>query len=676
MVAKTTRFVDASVALGGILVIARLTRSPLLTFLVNTLLSRIPNLRGSVRQADIDLREPKIVLRDLSLLYRLNGVEQRLKVSAIELEANWKELIRGTIETRGRIDSAHAWLILDRATTNHRDSASRQAAVRKTARPDSDASENRREQSSWQDQIRRLPPFRIDLLALENSAVRVETISQQASAAILLHGLNLQIENLANSRKLAPTLLAKAAGSARLMTHGMMAFCAEGYPLARQPTFNIDAAITDVALTDFHDALEQLATIDVRRGLLNVSLEAAAAHGQIHGYVKPTFDHLQIEPPKPASLFAKLKAYAIKLVAKIGRNRRKDRVATRIDFDGAFDDPQVDVMQAIAKFIRNGFITAERASIEHRIWFARAGRSAQEVHIHYGLRKPTKIGSALGLFKNALSRWNADSASRMAAALAFYMAFSIAPLLLLAITIAGFVFGRDAVQGKIVEQISGLVGTHSAEAIQGMIQAAYQPGKGLFASVISIVTLLVGAIGVLSELKAALNQIWRTQESGSVTEIVKRNVVFLGMMLGIGLLLAVSLIISTAIAAVGAYFGSFLPARQSVLEAVNFAFSFGVVWVLFAAIYRILPNTDVEWHDVWIGAAVTSLLFNFGKLGLGLYLGRSAVASEYGAAGSILIFLLWVYYSGLIFYYGAEFTAVYSESHGSHMHKSAAKDVA
>jgi membrane protein len=661
MASKTTKLIDAAVTFAAVATIAKLTRSPLLTFLANSLLARIPGLEGGIRQVDLSLTEPKLIVHDLSVLYRLNGRAQRLKLRSFELEAQWKQLLRGAIEARSRVDAAELWLRLAPSSSGD-DSHARGNRIAKRAK---DRNEKRADESSWPRRIRQLPPIKIDSLTFTNCAIRLELLPIQPSSALLVQDLNLRAANLVNSKELRSSLLAKASGRARLMTSGDLAFSAEGYPLAEMPTFNIDMTVTNLALNELHDWLEELATIDVKRGVLNFSLEAAAAHGEIHGYVKPTFDHLQIEPPQPAGFFAKTKAYLVKLLAKIGRNRRKDRVATRIDFDGAFDAPDFDIWGAIGAFVRNGFMTAERASLEHRIWFARAGRSADEVRIHYGPKKHSTLGSTLGLFKAALSRWNADSASRMAAALAYYMAFSVAPVLLLAITIAGFAFGRDAVQGKIVEQISGLVGTHSAETIQSMIQAAYRPGQGVIASIVSIVTLLFGAIGVFSELKAALNQIWRTEESGSVKEIVKKNVVFLGMMLGIGLLLAVSLIISTAIAAVGAYFGSFLPARQSILQFLNFAFSFGVVTILFAAIYRILPNTDIEWRDVWVGAAVTSLLFNLGKLGLGLYLGRSAVASEYGAAGSILIFLLWVYYSGLIFYYGAEFTAVYSESHGS-----------
>jgi membrane protein len=247
----------------------------------------------------------------------------------------------------------------------------------------------------------------------------------------------------------------------------------------------------------------------------------------------------------------------------------------------------------------------------------------------------------------------------------YYTAFSMAPLLILAISIAGLVLGREAAQGKIVEQIAGLVGKQSAAAIQSMIEAANRPSKGIFASVIGIVSLIAGATGVLSELKSALNKIWRTQERGEIKESVKKNVIFLGMVLGIGFLLTVSLVVSAAVSGVGTFLGGLLPAPEFLLHFADLLLSVGIIAVLFAAMYKILPNTTVEWRDVWLGSVVTSFLFAVGKLGLGIYIGKGALSSSYGAAGSILALLLWVYYSGLIFYFGAELTKTYTDRYGS-----------
>jgi membrane protein len=254
----------------------------------------------------------------------------------------------------------------------------------------------------------------------------------------------------------------------------------------------------------------------------------------------------------------------------------------------------------------------------------------------------------------------------MAAALSYYTAFSMAPLLILAISIAGLALGREAAQGKIIEQIGGLVGPKSAAAIRDMLQAAAnRPSQGVVATIIGIVSLVAGASGVLSELKTALNTIWRTQEVGDVKEVIRKNALFLGMLLGIGFLMTVSLVLSAALATLGKFLGGFLPAPELILQVLDFILSAAIISVLFAAMYRFLPNTRVAWRDVWVGAVVTSLLFTIGKIGLGLYIGKSAVASSYGAAGSILVLLLWIYYSGLIFYFGAEFTKVYADRCGS-----------
>jgi membrane protein len=257
----------------------------------------------------------------------------------------------------------------------------------------------------------------------------------------------------------------------------------------------------------------------------------------------------------------------------------------------------------------------------------------------------------------------------MAAALSYYTAFSMAPLLIIAIAIAGLALGRDAAQGKIVEQMGGLVGKESAAAIQTMIQAANRPAKGIFASVIGIFSLIAGAIGVLSELKSALNRIWRAKEESDVSEFVKKNVMFLGMLLGIGFLLTVSLILSAAIATFGQYLGGLLPEQELILHLVDFTLSIAITTVMFAAMYRYLPGAPIQWRDVWIGATLTSVLFYLGKLGLGIYIGKSAIASSYGAAGAILVLLLWVYYSDLIFYFGAEFTKTFADNYGSRKEK-------
>lgn len=281
-------------------------------------------------------------------------------------------------------------------------------------------------------------------------------------------------------------------------------------------------------------------------------------------------------------------------------------------------------------------------------------------------KKPYGFASLLEIFKETFARWSADSATTRAAALSYYTAFSMAPIILLAVALAGLMLGRQAAQGRIMEQLAGLVGAQSAAAIQGMVEAANRRATtGALASVLGVISLVVGAIGVLAELKGALNQIWRTKAPSSLKELVTQNVLYVGFLLGIGFLLAVSLIISAVIASMGKFAAGIIPCPDLILQTSEFIFSVGIITVLFAAMFKFLPDTEVKWHDVWLGAALTAILFNLGKLGLGLYLGRGAVGSAYGAAGSVLIILLWVYYSGLIFYFGAEFTRLYAERFGS-----------
>ncbi len=270
-----------------------------------------------------------------------------------------------------------------------------------------------------------------------------------------------------------------------------------------------------------------------------------------------------------------------------------------------------------------------------------------------------------GLLRVTLRRFSEDKVMRMAAALSYYTTFSLAPLLILAIAISGMVFGREAAQGHIMAQISGLVGTESAAAIQSMIEAANRPAAGALATVIGIVTLLFGATGVFSELRDGLNDIWDVEDHTGFTTMLKQRAKLFGLVLGIGFLLTVSLVISAAVSGLGAVLGGMMPIPEFVLHLLDFSVSFAVISVLFATLYKFVPSTQVAWHDVWIGSTATSFLFVLGKLILGLYLGKGSVASSYGAAGSVLIILLWVYYSGIILYIGAEFTRVYADRHGS-----------
>lgn len=280
-----------------------------------------------------------------------------------------------------------------------------------------------------------------------------------------------------------------------------------------------------------------------------------------------------------------------------------------------------------------------------------------------------KLQDIFGLLKETFNEWNEDKASRLAAALAYYTIFSLAPLLVIVIAIAGAVFGEEAARNQIVGQIQGLVGQQGAEAVQAMILNASKPGSGLIASIVGVVALLFGASGLFGQLQDALNTIWEVtpKPDRGLKGIIQDRFFSFTMVLGTGFLLLVSLVLSAALAAFGNYFGHLMPGMAELWQFVNFAVSFGVITLLFALIYRVLPDAKVAWGDVWIGAAVTALLFTIGRLLIGLYLGSSAIGSAYGAAGSLVVVLVWVYYSAQILLFGAEFTQVYATRYGSHI---------
>lgn len=270
------------------------------------------------------------------------------------------------------------------------------------------------------------------------------------------------------------------------------------------------------------------------------------------------------------------------------------------------------------------------------------------------------------LMKDAASDWSRDRAPRLGAALAYYTVFSLVPFLVVVIAVIGLVFGEVAAQSAILSQIAELVGEQTAAAIKDMILRANQPSTGLFATAVAVATLLIGASGVFGQLQDALNTVWGVEpkEGRGVWGFIKDRFLSFVAVLGTGFLLLVSLILSSALAAFGKWFGGLLPLPEAVLQLMNFALSFLVVTGLFALIFKVLPDAKVAWRDVWIGAALTSALFTIGKFALGVYLGKSNVASAYGATGSLVLVLLWVYYSAQILLYGAEFTQVYANRVG------------
>ena len=271
------------------------------------------------------------------------------------------------------------------------------------------------------------------------------------------------------------------------------------------------------------------------------------------------------------------------------------------------------------------------------------------------------------LLTATFSKWSDDHAQALGAALAFYTVFSLAPLLLFGIAIAGLVFGEEAAEGQIFGQIRDLVGEGSAKTIQAILENVRKPSTGVIATCIAAVTLFFGATGVFAQVQESLNIIWgvkTNQQSGIVQFLKSRFLSFLAV-LGSGFLLLASLVLSAGLAAIGDGLESFLPGPEFLIQLMNVLISFGAITLLFAMIYKILPDVSIRWSDVWIGAGMTSLLFTIGKLLIGLYLGKSEVGLVYGAAGSLIVILLWVYYASQIFLFGAEFTAVYASSHGS-----------
>ncbi|HEX5397463.1 MAG TPA: YihY/virulence factor BrkB family protein, partial [Verrucomicrobiae bacterium] len=279
------------------------------------------------------------------------------------------------------------------------------------------------------------------------------------------------------------------------------------------------------------------------------------------------------------------------------------------------------------------------------------------------------LRSSYALIKQTVTEWMDLGVSRMGAALAFYTLFAVTPLFVITLAMAGLWFGEEAARRELFGQISGLVGSEGGEAIQALVSAARKPTTGAWATVIAVGTLFVGATGVFVQLQDSLNSIWgvRRKSGQGLRNFINDRLLSFALIVGIGFLLLVSLILSAGLAALGNFLTGVLPAQETLWQWINFGGSFGVITLLFAIIFKVLPDVKIAWRDVWIGAVLTALLFNLGKYLLGLYLGRSSVSSAYGAAGSLVIVLLWVYYSAQILFFGAKFTQIYSNRYGSHL---------
>ncbi len=277
------------------------------------------------------------------------------------------------------------------------------------------------------------------------------------------------------------------------------------------------------------------------------------------------------------------------------------------------------------------------------------------------------------LLKLSFRDWKEDKASRLSAALAYYTIFSLAPMLLIILAVTSLFWSRDAVQTQVLNQVEGLVGAEGRTFISDLLTSATSPTGGILGTIVGVVTLVFGALGVFNELHNALNTIWEVEEeeetkSGFIEglkKIIFGRLLSFGMILGIGFLLLVSLVISAGISAMQETVGNAVPLSEILLQILNLVISIGVITVLFALIFKFLPDAEIAWRDVWLGAFVTALLFSLGKFLIGLYLGNSTVGSSFGAAGSLVLLLLWIYYSAQILLFGAEFTQIYANKFGS-----------
>ena len=278
-----------------------------------------------------------------------------------------------------------------------------------------------------------------------------------------------------------------------------------------------------------------------------------------------------------------------------------------------------------------------------------------------------RLKNIVQLLKQAAADWSEDNAARLAAALAYYTVLSIAPLLILATAVVGLVFGDDAARGHVASELSAVVGPQAGEGVQTVIQHAHSPEGGIISSIISVVVLMFGASGVFGELQSALNTIWevKPKPGRGIMGFLRARFFSFTMVLSVAFLLLVSLVLSAALSAAGSFFEHVLPGGEALWQVINFIISFAVISGLFALIFKVVPDVEITWRDVRMGAAFTAVLFTIGKMLLGLYLGRASVASPYGAAGSVIVLVIWVYYAAQIMFMGAEFTQVYARAHGA-----------
>jgi membrane protein len=319
---------------------------------------------------------------------------------------------------------------------------------------------------------------------------------------------------------------------------------------------------------------------------------------------------------------------------------------------------------AVVTSVRRG--SYERTSSRPSFLQPKTGAGpAAEIAGAPGETSQPKEGSWWSLIRNAATQWMDHKDARLGAALAYYSVFSLGPVILIAIAIAGLLLGRDAVRGEVSGGLKGLLGETGAQAIEAMLAGASKPTEGIIATVIGVGTLVIAAVGVVVQLKDALNTVWevKTPPGSGIWGFIRTYILSLAGVLSLGFLLLSSMLVTTALAAGGKYLAPYLP--EVALQLVSLVVSFGVISLLFAMMFKWLPDATISWQDVWIGAVATAGLFEVGKFLIGLYIGKQGLESAYGAAASIVIVLIWVYYSAQIVLMGAEFTNVYAKQRGS-----------
>lgn len=611
----------------------------------------MPGVKGHIGKINLNLLAGSFTAEEIDLQVSANGrLTSPIYIDRLIARLSLWDLLKGALGGTIRIERPDIVIQLQ-----EKPSEGPRAPFGKNAR------KNRA--NDWNKKLRDLIPFRIDRFKLTDGQVFISGLKEK-EVPIKLTDIELVAENVSNRKFLSP-LPATVRTDARVMSSGRTHINITADLTASKPIFDVDAVLENLKLPEVNTLLRDYTGTNIKEGTLDMYIEAAAAQGQLKGYAKPIIDHAVIEPNGSRKTGQKAKGLLAKMAASLLKNRRHDRIATKLEFSGALDKPAMGLVAAVKHAVRNAYIKPFSLGLEETVGPTRVALEAKEREAAARRKERSRIRRFFVLFKESFLRWMADKAPRLGAALSYYTAFSIAPLLLLAIAIAGLAFGQEAAEGQIVQQLTGLVGPQAAQMIQEMIRAAHKPAAGTAATVIGILSLLLGSSGVMTEMKDALNRIWRVQAKTGLSGFVRTKLKAFGMVLVIGFLLLVSLTVSAALAGLGKYLEGILPAPESALHIINFAISFSVIALLFAVLFKFLPDADIRWRDVRVGAGVTTILFILGKYALGLYLGKGAVGSSYGAAGAILIVLAWVYYSAQILYLGAEFTKVYADKYGS-----------